>query len=235
MKILLIDTCGAQGSATIADASAHPAKLASAVLPGRSASEKLVGTIRALAAQSGAALRELDAVAVVNGPGSFTGVRVGLSAAKGLCDALGLPLIAISRLQVLASMAGARPGVPVFPALDAGRGEFYLGEYVSGDRIREGLASREELAGLFTATPGEPILAVCEEQVAAVLAEFAPRMVAEPDAAAALPLALQRIERGEFDDVATVDANYLRRTDLEIFAKVKAGAGAVVLKPGDRA
>ncbi len=225
MKLLLIDTCGAEGSVAIANGDGAGGVVASATLPGRSASEKLVGAVRELAAQSGISMRDVNAIAVVHGPGSFTGVRVGLSAAKGWCEALGVPLIAISRLAVLAALAGARPGAVVFAVLDAGRGEFYLGEYLDGAKVREALVTREELAILMSASSGAGELMVCEENVARALGEFGPRMVVEPDAAAALPLAIERMERGAFDDVASVDANYLRRTDLEIFAKTKARMG----------
>ena len=226
MKILLIDTCGAMGSVAIAEGAKV---VASATLPGRSASEKLVGAVRESMKQSHDPTQaelgwgtRLNAIAVVHGPGSFTGVRVGLSAAKGWCEALGVPLIAISRLAVLASIAGAEQGATVFAALDAGRGEFYLGEYRDGAKVREALVTREEVALLLSASTGAEKLVVCEEGVASALSEFGSQVVAEPDAATALPLAMRRIERGEFDDVASVDANYLRRTDLEIFSKMKA-------------
>ncbi|HEY5055125.1 MAG TPA: tRNA (adenosine(37)-N6)-threonylcarbamoyltransferase complex dimerization subunit type 1 TsaB [Acidobacteriaceae bacterium] len=227
----MIDTCGAEGSVAIADGGGV---VASASLPGRSASEKLVGAVRQLAERSGIVLRDLSAVAVVNGPGSFTGVRVGLSAAKGLCEALGVPLIAISRLQVLALGANAVEDIPVFAVLDARRGEFYCGEYADGAKLREALVTRDELAAWIGGAAAGRELMVCEAGVAQALAEFQPQQVAEPDALAALPLAMRRMERGEFDDVASIDANYLRRTDLEIFAKVKAAAAALAPHPERR-
>ena len=125
MRILLIDTCGETGSVALADTDAGVPSAVSAVLPGRGASERLIATVRDLAAQVGAELHVLNAIAVVNGPGSFTGVRVGVSAAKGLCEALGIPVVAISRLAVLAESAGM--GDRVIAALDAGRAEFYCG------------------------------------------------------------------------------------------------------------
>ena len=66
---------------------------------------------------------------------------------------------------------------------------------------------------------------VCEAKVAEGLAELHPQLVDEPLAEDALPFVLERIAAGEFDDAALVDANYLRRTDLEIFAKGKVGVG----------
>jgi len=225
MKLLLIDSCGAEGSVAIADAGGDSPRIASATLPGRSASEKLIGAVRELTLQTGIALSELDAISVVHGPGSFTGVRVGLSAAKGLCEALNVPLIAISRLAVLAAAAQAKPGTQVFPVLDAGRGEFYLGQYLDGVKLMEALVDSGGLRGRIDC-PEDRVLAVCEESVAAALSSFAPQIVAEPDAASSLPLALARLRTRDFEDIASADGNYLRRTDLEIFAKVKAQAAA---------
>jgi tRNA threonylcarbamoyladenosine biosynthesis protein TsaB len=233
MKILLIDTCGATGSIALVGAASSPA---TASLPGRSAAERLVPAIHSLAASSGISLAELDAVAVVHGPGSFTGERVGLSAAKGLCHALNLPLVAISRLAVLASLAQPPDRVPhssrphrdewvhhVHALLDAGRGEFYSGLYANGLCLREALIPRDQLLAEAGREP-QQLFVVCEPTVAQSIAELAPQLVAEPTAADALPLALARIQQRAFDDPATIDANYLRRTDAEIFAKPIAAA-----------
>jgi tRNA threonylcarbamoyladenosine biosynthesis protein TsaB len=162
-------------------------------------------------------LRDLKAVVVVHGPGSFTGVRVGLSAAKGFSEAGGIPLVAISRLALLAAMAGESDET-VHAVLDAGRGEFYYGEYAGHRCLREALFSHEEVSA---AVAGGPMV-VCEAKVAEVLSGLHPRFVDEPAAGDALPLALERISGNEFDDSALLDANYLRRTDAEIFAKPKA-------------
>jgi tRNA threonylcarbamoyladenosine biosynthesis protein TsaB len=219
LNLLLIDTCGATGSLALADSARPPAV---ATLPGRSAAERLVPAIHSLVSGSGLNLGQLDAVAVVHGPGSFTGVRVGLSAAKGLCHALNLPLVAISRLAVLASLANftnpdQSPAAPVRAVLDAGRGEFYSGLYADGLCLRETLLTRDQL--LAELCREEAQLIVCEPAVAQSIAELAPQLVAEPSAANALPLALARVQQRAFDDPATIDANYLRRTDAEIFAK----------------
>jgi tRNA threonylcarbamoyladenosine biosynthesis protein TsaB len=159
-------------------------------------------------------LNELAAVVVVHGPGSFTGVRVGLSAAKGLSEAGGVPLIAVSRLALLAVRIDGKQEL-VHALLDAGRGEFYYGQYLGRRCMREVLMGQED--ALAAAVGGTVI--VCEVKVAEALAELKPRMVAEPLAGDALPLALERIAAGNFDDGVTLDANYLRRTDAEIFAK----------------
>jgi tRNA threonylcarbamoyladenosine biosynthesis protein TsaB len=228
MKILLIDTCGEIGSVALADIAVEPAMVKAATLPARAASERLLGAIKELAVACCAPLQSLDAVVVVHGPGSFTGVRVGLSAAKGLCEALNLPLIAISRLAVLAGRVECAPGTRVNALLDAGRGEFYSGVYRDGVCYREALLTRDEILATAAAIhPSEPapVAVACEPAVADALAVLAPRFVAQLRAEDALPLALRRIEQREFDDSATLDANYLRRTDAEIFAKPRPSAG----------
>jgi tRNA threonylcarbamoyladenosine biosynthesis protein TsaB len=220
MRVLLIHTSGGEGSVALADTELAGAVVAQEMLPGRSSSERLVPAVKRLTEARGWTVGELGAIAVVHGPGSFTGVRVGLSAAKGLSEASGVPLIAVSRLALLAASAGA-DGAPAYAVLDAGRGEFYLGEYVGRRCVREALLSGADLAA---AVAGR-LVVVCEAKVAAALAGVHLRMVPEPAAADALPLAMERIAAGEFDDAALVDANYLRRTDLEIFAKVGSAAG----------
>jgi tRNA threonylcarbamoyladenosine biosynthesis protein TsaB len=214
MRVLLIHTAGGEGSVALADTERAEAIVAAEVLPGRTSSERLVPAVRRLMEASGFRLRELAAVAVVHGPGSFTGVRVGLSAAKGFSEAGGVPLVAVSRLALLAACGAA---AKVHAVLDAGRGEFYYGEYAGGVCLREALLSEEDLV---TAV-GDGLVVVCEAKVAEALAGLRPRQVAEPSAGDALSLALERMRAGVFDDAAEVDANYLRRTDGEIFAKAK--------------
>lgn len=213
MRFLLMDTCGGEASIALANTDLPEAIIAAEVLPGRRASEQLVSVIRRVMETSGWMLQDLTAVVVVHGPGSFTGVRVGLSAAKGLREAGGIPLIAVSRLALLAA---AENGL-VYAVLDAGRGEFYYGEYSGRVCVREALLTRDEVV----AAAVRRVVVVCEVKVAEDLAELGPRFVAEPVAGDALPFALERVAAGNFDDGALLDANYLRRTDAEIFAKPK--------------
>lgn len=217
MRLLLIHTAGGEGSVALADTAREQAIVAAEVLPGRTSSELLVPAVRRLMESEGWKLRELAAIAVVHGPGSFTGVRVGVSAAKGLSDAGGIPVIAVSRLALLAAAAGEKVA-RVCAVLDAGRGEFYFGEYGGHRCLREALLPEAEV----TAAASGGVTVVCEAKVAEALAELHPRVVQEPLAADALPFAMERIAAGDYEDVATLDANYLRRTDAEIFAKPKA-------------
>lgn len=216
MRVLLVQTAGGEGSVALADTDAIQAIVAAEVLPGRTSSERLVPAVRRLMEARGWRLGELAAVVVVAGPGSFTGVRVGLSAAKGLSEAGGVGLIAVSRLALLAATVDGGGGL-VHAVLDAGRGEFYYGEYSGRLCLREALMSGEDVV----AAVGGGMVVACEAKAAGGLERLGlrVRMVEEPSAGDALVLALGRIEAGDFDDAAMLDANYLRRSDAEIFAK----------------
>ncbi len=101
--LLAIDTCGPSGSVALGRWSAGAVEiLGQTELAGRTYSATLVAAIAGLLNQNQKKLSQLDAIVVVNGPGSFTGVRVGLSAAKGLAQGASLPVLAVSRLEVLA-------------------------------------------------------------------------------------------------------------------------------------
>jgi len=91
---------------------------------GYSHAEKLHVFIEDVIAKAGISAQDLKAVAVSQGPGSYTGLRIGVSAAKGLCYALNIPLIAVDTMQTLASQAGVTDG-KIIPMLDARRMEVY--------------------------------------------------------------------------------------------------------------
>ncbi|WP_281337124.1 tRNA (adenosine(37)-N6)-threonylcarbamoyltransferase complex dimerization subunit type 1 TsaB [Flavobacterium eburneipallidum] len=91
---------------------------------GYSHAERLHVFIEEIIKESGITFQEVVAIAVSQGPGSYTGLRIGVSAAKGLCYALGVPLIAVDTLQVLASQAKVSDGL-IIPMLDARRMEVY--------------------------------------------------------------------------------------------------------------
>jgi tRNA threonylcarbamoyladenosine biosynthesis protein TsaB len=182
-------------------------------LPGREFSAEWPAALRRLLAETEWAVDTLQVVGVVHGPGSFTGVRVGLAAAKGLCEAVGAKLIAVSRLEVLASFAIEG----TLAVLDAGRDEFYV-----RDGAEERLSTREEL--MADARGGDVV--TVDARVVAALGMDTGVMVVEPGAVAALPLVLDRMRGGLFDDVAAIDANYVRG-ERDIYArKAEAGGSA---------
>jgi tRNA threonylcarbamoyladenosine biosynthesis protein TsaB len=218
MKILLIDTCAAAGTIALTDTTGVSARRE---LAERSAAADLLPAVRALLAEKQLALGDLDAIAVVTGPGSFTGVRIGVSAAKGLCEGTGKPLIAISRLAVLASLC---PSERVHPVLDAGRGEFYVGTYRGMECLREAMLTQKELQAVIADAPG--VFCVCEPRMAEALHELSPCVVAEPVAADAFALACAAFAAKAFADAATLDGNYLRRADAEMLEKQRAALAA---------
>ncbi len=218
--MLGIDTAGSGG--TIALARLHGDRLdvlGQKGLVGRSYSAQLVATLGDMLHQHSVALPGTAAIVVTKGPGSFTGVRVGLSVVKGLAEVTALPIIAISRLAVLAHVSGLPTALAV---LDAARGEYYAGEYRNGSCVREWLASKDQI--IDAVADGLPCV-VCEDRVAERLAPLAPHLSAAPSAVAAIRAALPRFHDGDFDDVEPLDANYLRRTDAELFARVPAISG----------
>jgi tRNA threonylcarbamoyladenosine biosynthesis protein TsaB len=205
-KILLIDTCGEAAGVALCRGGEV---LASEELPERGASAGIVSAVRRLLAAHEWKAAELDGVGVVNGPGSFTGVRAGVAAAKGLCEAAGLKLVAVSRLEVLCEAAGLREG---FAVLRAGRGELYVRDAASG---REGMAAQDEF---LIAAKGASVV-VSEQSVAEMLQELRPRThcLRVGDA---LRLVLRGLREGG-TDAAMLDANYVR-SEGEIYKKTGA-------------
>lgn len=221
--LLLLDTCGSAGTVALAALNPQPRILGQQVLPGRSASERLLPALRGLLAEQQTALESLAAIAVVTGPGSFTGVRVGLSAAKGIAEALAIPLVALSGLAVL---AGKTPAHEVLAVLDAGRSEYYCGHYLAGECMSEALRSRDAVLSLASAMPDASVIA-CEPAVAEALGPLSVRLIPELTAQEALTLAVLRLRSREFADPVTLDANYVRRTDAELFVRPpRAGSGS---------
>jgi len=214
--VLAFDTCGEVGTVALADfenGATAVTCISQTELGGRSASAELIPAIDAMLRKAGLNLRALRTLMVVNGPGSFTGIRVGLSTAKGLAHATGIPVVAISRLAVLASLADMRGDF--LALLDAGRNEFYARR-----AEREWLASFEEIATV--ADTGIPLViaaAGAETQAAERLAAWTPARVGPLDAYAAVRAAVARLRSGISDDLAALDANYLRRSDAELFAR----------------
>jgi len=98
----------------------------------KSHSKHLIPLIQELFADSGRGLNDIDAVALSEGPGSYTGLRIGSSTAKGLCYALNLPLIAVSTLEAMAIQVATKTddtAVLFCPMIDARRMEVFTGIY----------------------------------------------------------------------------------------------------------
>ena len=221
--LLALNTCGNTASVALGGVQSEEVKiLAAATLAVRTYSARLIPEIAALLAGQAATMADIEAIVVVNGPGSFTGVRVGVSTAKGLAEAAGTPLIAVSRLALLAAVSGLPHALA---AVDAGRGEYYVGEYRHGENLGEALLTGEETV-VAARRPGAGVL-VCDESVAkdglgeatsacAALAMCGPLYVQPPDATDALRFAMSRFRARDFEDAGSLQANYLRRSDAEV-------------------
>jgi tRNA threonylcarbamoyladenosine biosynthesis protein TsaB len=218
MLILAIDTSWKQGSVALARGDAGSFELIEmAPVAGGTFSAQLIPEIAALLAKHGIKKEEIDGLGAASGPGSFTGLRVGLAAIKALAEVLKKPIAAVSVLEALAAASDARG--KVLAALDAGRGEIYVGEYtVEGGRatkVRECLLPLLELPGLVRSS-GEITVVTPEEAIAALVRA---RRIARPQSDAIARLAIRKILAGETVAPEELDANYIRRSDAEIFSR----------------
>lgn len=172
-----------------------------------------------LLARHGRRLEQVDCFACAAGPGAFTGVRVGLAAAKGLAEATGRPLVAVSNLQAVAWFGTAPLRAAV---LDARRGEIYGAVYdarlepVLPEAVMKFPAWLETLPGgelEFLSTDFSPF----RQALAGTRWAGAPvREVPRALAGAIARIAGERYRRGRAQDPAAVDALYVRRSDAEL-------------------
>lgn len=208
--LLLVDTCGERGSVALVRGGQLRAEI---TLPERAASAGLLGAVREALDRGGVTLGDLSGIGVVHGPGSFTGLRVGLAVCKGLAEAMGSPLATVSRLRVLAQASGLQDG---FAVLRAGRDQVYA------LRMRQGLGEGEqlmELGALLTAAVGQEI-AFAEEslQIVLELTESRVRRVAISAKDALQDTVASLAEGGT--DLSSADANYVRDEEA-IYARPK--------------
>ena len=217
--LLAIDTCGPSGSIALARLAGRDLEILGQIeLEGRTYSAALVAAVASLLKSAGADLHGLGGIVVVNGPGSFTGVRVGISAVKGLAQEPPIPVVALSRLEVLSR----KSGVPS-SALDAHRGQVFL-RLERLDAARTGSTPAELLAGageLAAIHPPPVRVAVSDDAAASLIVSVWPGTqlvrALPPVAADALRLGEGRLTAGATADLALLDGHYLRRSDAEIF------------------
>ena len=210
--LLGVDTCGASGSIALGRVSGDRIDLVGQTeIAGGEYAARLVQGIAELLASAGVTVGELAGIVAVAGPGSFTGIRIGLAAVKALAESAGLPVVTVSRLALLAELGKASCAV-----LDAHRGQFYCGMYGEG-QAREMLLTAGEINSMG-GLAGR--VAVCEEMVAQLLEELygEPEIVrvSAPAAVAAIGFALGKWRDGEFADVAALDGYYLRGADAKV-------------------
>jgi len=189
---------------------------------------------------AGVALREVDLLAAASGPGSFTGVRVGLTAVKAWAELFGIKVVGVSRLEVMARQVGNASGF-VAASFDAQRGQVFGGLYKREEKRGWSLIEEEMVVApegfvewvkqhsagemlqwisldpaLFDETRGWKEMAACGEKV---------MLSTDGLAAGVAELGEERAREGKFTDPLLLDANYVRRSDAEIFWKDPASHG----------
>jgi tRNA threonylcarbamoyladenosine biosynthesis protein TsaB len=185
-------------------------------------------------------LAEFDLFAVAAGPGSFTGLRVGLAAVKGWAEVHRKPIAAVSTLEAVAAQSHSRSSF-VVPILDAHRGQIYFGVYrrtgaptenrlalegeeyvMTAEEFLEALQARDALSDCAITTPEPGLISAAVSRCETPHAVGGRIRVDEVSAILAPQvgrLGYLRAKRGEVVDSLTLDANYVRRTDAELHWK----------------
>jgi tRNA threonylcarbamoyladenosine biosynthesis protein TsaB len=223
MLILAIDTSGQSGGITLAEADKGSFRVVeSAAIAGGTFSAQLIPTLAALLKKHGYSVKDLGGFAAASGPGSFTGLRVGLSAIKGLAETLHKPIATVSVLEALASLAD-RDGT-IASAIDAGRKEIFLGLYKKSDgtlvKEREELLTQQDFLATL-ATERSAVIITSDAGIAelAAVSHSAVEVVTAPGSEVIARVGAGKLLEGETVAVEALDANYLRRSDAEIFFK----------------
>ncbi|UFS68900.1 tRNA (adenosine(37)-N6)-threonylcarbamoyltransferase complex dimerization subunit type 1 TsaB [Geomonas sp. RF6] len=226
MKILTFDTSGSSSSVALS----HGTELIGETLFSghRTPTGKLLDAARALLDTASLAPADLDAFAVSLGPGSFTGVRVGISLVKGMALAAGKPALGFSSLAMLAA------NLPlcawqVAPLFDARKSEVYCALYRTGSGVPVPVAAEAVLPPVdFLATITEPTVFVGDgalryreliTETLGDLAIFAPWNAHLPKASAGALVAHEAALAGAFIPLAQLNPRYLRLSEAEVAKK----------------
>ena len=225
MLILAIETATKVSSVALSDGNKIVAALTMENGPEHSAT--LVPNIGKLLEMAGKTRKDLNAVAVSVGPGSFTGLRIGLATAKGLAYALNIPLIAVPTLKALAARFYDLPGVTVFSLADAQKKNAYCGIYRDREEIQPvkviPLETIVKMAGEIAEEKKQPVIVlgdIAEKKLSRD--EVLPDGVVVPGRGQVMPradevalLGAAMLEAGEAADTMTAEPWYLRRSEAE--------------------
>jgi tRNA threonylcarbamoyladenosine biosynthesis protein TsaB len=217
MLILAADTSGKGGSLALVRFEGESERTLEVVsLEGGAFSAQLVPQISTVLSNNRLSKNDIDGLAVASGPGSFTGLRVGLAAFKALAEILHKPIASVSLLEVISRATGI--GGQVIAVLDAGRGEVFTGTYESRGHtsfvVAEELLTVDELRSKAAAsrvvTPDQKLAERLKEGNIKVT------VIPQPQADAVARLGFEKIQNGEIDSPEALDATYIRRSDAEI-------------------
>ena len=218
---LAIDTSTETASIALAEESEVLAELTWRC--GQNHSAELLPRFNQLLEQIGASLQSINCIFVARGPGSYNGLRVGVSTAKGLAFSLGVPLIGIGTLEVEA-YPHAETGLPVCPIFNAGRGEIATALFQKKRRKWCQLAEEHitTVDGLCSQITEKTLF--CGEFMPFVVTQLRRQLKQKaviPSPAGMLrragfltELGWQRLKAGDYDDVTTLQPLYLRRPSI---------------------
>ena len=179
-------------------------------------SEKLHVFIKEVLNKGGIEANQLEAVAISKGPGSFTGLRIGVAAAKGLCFALDIPLIAINTLEVMVQPCSVSTHTFIIPMLDARRMEVYTAVFDSDKNCVDKTSSMVLSEVSFQNIVGdEPCLIIGDgatkfKNLHPKINAFFTEEVFYPSASEMFSLALERFKNLEFESLAYFEPFYLK-------------------------
>jgi tRNA threonylcarbamoyladenosine biosynthesis protein TsaB len=229
MLILATDTSGKNGSIALVRCEKNsPRAIELVPLQGGTFSAHLIPQIAELLSKHGLGKSNVDAFAVATGPGSFTGLRVGLAAIKALAEILRKPIATVSLLEVIAAQTKGIPSEEnrtVLTALDAGRNEIFVGQYKVGldvpSCVAEYLLSFDELAEQVSRSPlpvytPDNSVAQLFDAHRANSGQSNIIRVQRPDAVSVASLGWRKIRAGLTVSPEELDATYIRRADAEI-------------------
>lgn len=222
MQLLLLDTATSVFSAALCRGDRLLGETSGG--GGPSTAARLAPAVQTLFDDCGLTPAELDGFAVTVGPGSFTGLRVGLAFIKGLAYATGKPVVGLSSLALLAMNAN-NSRLPVCPLFDARKSEVYAGLYRFTPTLEAILPDRAAPPADFLASIEDETLFLGDgalryrEMISAALGDralFASAELHQPAAAAGIPLALAAFAGGEAVAPAAILPRYLRLSEAEL-------------------
>lgn len=225
MLILAVDTSGKNGSLALVRASESGFDVLELIpLAGRMYSAQLIPELQSALARQNVKKTDIDAYAVASGPGSFTGLRVGLSTVKALSEVRQKPIAAVSVLEAAARMTAVNGNVIV--ALDAGRKQVFVGNYQFSDDYKVQRADESLVActDFFRSLHGSQAKVFSPDQAvrdAAAGHEVTIHEAAAPQADLFARIGYQKIMAGETTPAETLEANYIRASDAELFSLPK--------------
>ena len=215
MLLLAVDTSGRQGGVTLARGGSDRFEvIESASIEGGTFSAELIPQIAQLLTNHSLTPQQLNGLVAVTGPGSFTGLRVGLTAVKGLAEVLSLPISTVTALEVL--MAVFHNDTEGIAVIDAGRGEVYvrLMRDGSAEEILLSIVKAEDLAKSHNARVMTGDAKLASKFTNAVVIE-------DRSSEIAARIGLKKLLAGDTVDVLALDANYIRKSEAEYMQKLK--------------